>query len=143
MKNSIYMKNFLISLHKKLKAPADANLLPQNINIGDYSEIKSFIDFDERVTAPLHGYKNALDYWTQCSSKQYLNNIKIPTLIINAKNDTFLGSKCYPYDIARKSKYVSLETPQSGGHVGFVTFNKENLYWSEKRAFEFLKEVMS
>jgi len=134
--NVIYMKRFLKLLHKKIQAKM--RLFPGQINDHAYQRIKNFRDYDNRYTAPLHGFKNAEDYWTACSSQQFIPAIKIPTLIVNALNDPFLAGGCYPRKEAAQSRWVSLETPKSGGHAGFIAFNKNHLYWSEKRAVEFL-----
>jgi predicted alpha/beta-fold hydrolase len=135
-KNIIYMKRFLVLLHKKIQAKMA--LFPEQINDRGYHLVKNFRGYDNRYTAPLHGFKNAEDYWAKCSSQQFITSIKIPTLIVNALNDPFLASGCYPAEEASKSAYVYLETPKSGGHMGFIDFNKNNLYWSEKRTVEFL-----
>jgi uncharacterized protein len=66
--------------------------------------------------------------------------VKIPTLIVNAMDDPFLAGGCYPVSAASNSGQVYLEMPKSGGHVGFVLFNKERSYWSEERAMEFLRQ---
>ncbi len=100
--------------------------------------LKTFKHFADRYTAPIHGFKDALDYWAKCSSKQFIPNIRIPTLIVNAKNDPFLTESCFPIDDVSMNENVHMEMPQSGGHVGFVSFNKEKTYWSEKRAMQFL-----
>ncbi len=112
--------------------------MPELIDDKGYNEIKDFKGFDDRYTAPIHGFKDAYDYWEKCSSKPYIPCIKTPTLIINAVNDPFLSESCYPFNEVRSNKQVILETPQSGGHVGFISFNRHKVYWSEKRAVEFL-----
>jgi predicted alpha/beta-fold hydrolase len=136
LKNKIYMKRFLRMFHEKIKAKMV--FMPEQINDKAYNSIKNFKDFDDRYTAPIHGFENALEYWKQCSSKQFIPNIKIPTLIINAKNDPFLSNSCYPIKESRSNKNITLLMPESGGHVGFLLFNKEKIYWSEKRTVEFL-----
>ncbi|MDP7530634.1 MAG: alpha/beta fold hydrolase [Candidatus Scalindua sp.] len=135
--NKIYMRQFLITLHQKIRAKME--LMPGLINDDDYHLIKNFKDYDDRYTAPLHGFKNAEDYWSKCSSNQFISEIKVPTLIVNALNDPFIADGCYPVKEARNSKYVYLEMPKSGGHVGFIQFKKDRSYWSEERAIEFLK----
>ena len=84
--------------------------------------------------------KNARDYWGKCSSKQFIPNIKVPTLIVNAKNDPFLPDESYPVKEAEQNPYVSLLMPDSGGHVGFLSFNRDKMYWSEKQAIAFLND---
>ena len=134
--NSLYMRRFLKSLHVKVKAKMV--LFPDNINDKDYHQIKNFQHFDDRYTAPIHGFKDAEDYWDRCSSNQFISKIKIPTLIINAANDPFLSEECFPVNETEQSKFVNLEIARAGGHVGFVSFKNEGSYWSEKRAEDFL-----
>jgi len=133
--NIIYMKRFLRMFHEKIKAKMA--FMPDKINDNDYKEIKNFKQFDDRYTAPIHGFKNALDYWGKCNSLQFIKNIEIPTLIINAKNDPFLSDSCYPIKESDNNKNIALEMPESGGHVGFIAFNNEKIYWSEKRTLDF------
>ncbi len=135
-RNKIYIKRFLLMLHKKVKAKME--IMPDKINDTGYNKIKNFKHFDDRYTAPIHGFKDAEDYWARCSSKPLIPKIEIPVLMINAKNDPFLPSMCYPVEEAKKNKNVILKMPDSGGHVGFIEFNKERLYWSEKIAAEYL-----
>jgi len=134
--NTIYMKRFLNLLHQKIKAKM--KIMPDKINDHNYDRIKNFRQFDDRYTAPIHGFVNAEDYWQKCSSKQFIPQINIPTLIVNAKNDPFLSESCYPIEEASMNANVTLEIPDHGGHVGFVLFNKEKMFWSEKRAIHFL-----
>jgi len=112
--------------------------MPGMIDDNGYEKIKDFKAFDDRYTAPVHGFKNAVDYWKKCSSKPFIPNITVPTLIMNAANDPFLPKACYPVTEAESNKQVKLCIPKSGGHVGFISFNKQNIYWSEKQAVKFL-----
>jgi uncharacterized protein len=135
-KNAFYMRQFLRSLHEKIRAKMA--LMPDVINDDGFERIRNFKDFDDRYTAPIHGFKDAEDYWARCSSGPLLPRIAIPTLIVNALDDPFLANGCYPVVQAENSGQVSLEMPSSGGHVGFVEFNRDGSYWSERRALEFL-----
>lgn len=136
-KNKIYMRRFLKTLHQKIRAKMQIML--DQINDNDYHLIKNFKEYDDRYTAPLHGFNNAEDYWKKCSSNQFIPEIRIPTLIVNARNDPFISDGCYPVKEVSNSKYVYLEIPRSGGHVGFIQFKRDKSYWSEERAVEFLK----
>jgi len=139
VKNYIYMKQFLVSLHEKIKLKMEQ--MPGVINDDGYERIRDFRDFDDRYTAPINGFKDAEDYWFKCSSGRFLHAITVPTLLVNALDDPFLAPSCYPLAQAEQSKYVHLEMPQSGGHVGFVQFNGDGSYWSENRAVEFLGQT--
>jgi predicted alpha/beta-fold hydrolase len=92
----------------------------------------------EHTHEPLHGFASAEDYWKKSSSKPLMASITVPTLLVNALDDPFLASPCYPYREAQDNPHLFLETPKTGGHVGFVTFNRQGEYWSEYRAVEFL-----
>ncbi len=139
--NYIYRKRFLLKLREKVRIKM--KLMPGQINDYHYASIKSLADFDDRYTAPLHGYKDAEDYYSKCSSKQFIPDIAVPTLIVNAQNDPFLPQACYPIVEAEANPHVSLEIPEHGGHVGFVQLNSENEYWSETRAAVFLEDLLA
>ncbi len=134
--NSIFMKRFLKMLKEKLEKKQ--KLYPEIISLEGYEKVKTFKDFDDRYTAPLHGFKDANHYWQTCSSGQYLENIRVPALLVNAKDDPFLGERCYPSNI--KNSNLTIEYPRYGGHVGFVLKREDGLYWSDLRAIEFFKE---
>jgi uncharacterized protein len=135
--NALYMKRFLRMLHQKVRDKME--LLPGEIDDADFHLMRTFKDFDERYTAPLHGFESAEDYWRRSSSRPLLRRIAIPSLLVNALNDPFLGPECYPREEARLSDRFFLETPASGGHVGFVSCNHDGEYWSERRAADFLE----
>jgi uncharacterized protein len=134
----IYLNNFLRSL--KSKIILKNRLIPGALNIESIDKIRTFHDFDGQFTGPIHGFKDAHDYYSKSSSIRFLPNIKIPALIINAGNDPFLPPQCYPVEIARHHPFVFLEIPQSGGHVGFFQNKTNGIYWSEQRALEFILE---
>ena len=138
-RNCIYMKQFLVSLHGKIRKKME--LLPGEINDRDFGRIRNFKDFDDRYTAPIHGFRNAEDYWEKCSSRQFIPSITVPTLIVNSVDDPLLVDGCYPVLEAERNRHVHLEMPRSGGHVGFVQFNHKGAYWSEQRAMEFLAQA--
>lgn len=136
--NKFYMKRFLVMLHEKIKAKMA--VMPGEIDDKGFENIKDFKDFDDRYTAPINGFKNAFDYWEKCSCKQFIKDIRIPALIVNAKDDPCISDSCSPVKEAAENPRVVLEMPESGGHVGFIELNKNNLFWSEKRAVKFFEQ---
>ena len=132
-KNWIYRWSFLKDLRAKYKTKLAH--YPDNLTLENYHKIKSLRLFDEYYTAPAHGFENAMDYYTKSSSKQFLNNIQVPTLLLNAKDDSFLNEGCYPKEIAKNHNYLYLEMPEEGGHVGFITGKK--MTFNEKRTLAF------
>jgi len=133
-KCAVYEKRFLYSMMKKIKLKEA--ILPPDIS-RDYTLTKNLLDFDNRYTAPLGGFKDAADYYEKCSSKRYIAGTAIPTLILNAKDDPILGPECFPWQEAEASGNLFLEVPDKGGHVGFITFNSDGEYWDETRTAEF------
>lgn len=132
--NFIYSKRFLRSL--KIKAMQKKDFLPNEISNESIKKIHSLKDFDDKFTAPIHGFKDAFDYYNKCSCKQFLKNIKIPTLILNALDDPFLTKESFPIEEVKENNNLMLITPKHGGHVGFSSFT--NHYWSEKKVLEFM-----
>ncbi len=109
--------------------------------LGDLSGIRSFWQYDDRVVAPLHGFKDVYDYYERSSSRQYLADIRVPTLLIQAEDDPFMTRAVLP-ERNELGPQVDLEIYSGGGHVGFVG-NHSRLkphYWLEKRVPAFLSK---
>jgi predicted alpha/beta-fold hydrolase len=135
LRNKHYAIKFL--QHLKLKLKPKLIQFPKDLSLSDFNSIKSLIDFDHVYTAKAHGFKDAFDYYDQASCLQFLPNIKVPSLIINALNDSFLSAECYPVKEAKQNPNLYLEMPKYGGHVGFI--QKNNVYYNEQRALNFVK----
>ena len=136
--NRIYMNHFLRDLRRKIRAKAAE--FPGAVPTAELKRMRTFREFDGTYTAPLNGFLSAEDYWAKASSKPSLIGISVPTLMISALNDPFLGPECYPTDIAKPHPLLYLETPSSGGHLGFLSLHTE--YWPERRALEFLIQTV-
>ncbi|SFH29211.1 YheT family hydrolase [Pontibacter chinhatensis] len=134
--SKIYTQRFLKTLGEKLEQKRQ--MYPGEVDLSEYSILWSFPEFDDRYTAPIHGFKSADEYYARASSKQFLKNIRIPTLLVNAKNDPFLSQGCYPVQEAEDNPYFYLEMPDEGGHVGFAENFRKNRYYSEERALQFI-----
>jgi len=135
LKNKAFAIRFLKHLTDKIKLKTIQ--FPERISVTDINSIKTLRDFDEVYTSKAHGFLDALDYYEKSSSLQFLKNIEVPTLLINALNDSFLSSECFPVKEAKNNPNLHLEMPSFGGHVGFI--QKNNVYYNEKRALEFVK----
>lgn len=133
--NWVYSRRFLRSLRKKV---LEKSKIMHELDASGLKKVRTLYAFDDLFTGPIHGFKSALDYYTQSSSIRVVNNIQTPTLIVNAKNDPFLSSECYPNNLLKNHPQVTFESPERGGHVGFAQFTKNGLYWSEERVLEFL-----
>ena len=112
----VYTAHFLLTL--KAKALRKAARFPGVLDAKAIAAATTFREFDKLVTALLHGFRDAEDYWLRVSSRPLLKSIAVPTLVINAKNDPFLPAWALP-GAAEVSPVVTLEQPDSGGHVAF------------------------
>ena len=115
---AVYTRNFLRTL--KAKSLAKLERFPGLFDRAAAMQATTLRAFDDAVTAPLHGFRNAEDYWLRSSSKPWLMHIRVPTLVLNALDDPFLPAWALPKD-DEVSNAVCLHFPAQGGHVGFVS----------------------
>ena len=124
--NKIYMKRFLYRFRKKLKQKRKS--FPHDIDLRGFRKIKNFQQYDGRYTAPSFGFRSAEAYWQESSSRSFIPNIKISTLILSARDDPFLGDESY---VQIDNPCVETLYSEFGGHMGFVSFEEDGQYWSE------------
>lgn len=133
--SKMYTRNFMSTLIVKSRAKLARFDMPYTEQ--QLAQVKDFHQFDEWVTAPVHGFRSAQDYWQRSSCKQYMRGITRPTLILNAINDPFLppSSLAKPDEV---SASVLLEYPEHGGHCGFLSGPMPGqLDWLPQRAVHF------
>lgn len=135
----LYQRHLINSLENKLRDKYKNKTAP--IDLDKLHEWTDFYSFDHNVTAPIHGFESADDYYTKSSSKQYLKKITTPTLILHSKDDPFMSEKVIPTE-AELSDSVTLELTEHGGHVGFVYGNNpfDAKYWVENKLGEFFNK---
>ncbi len=134
----LYTRDFLRTMRRKVLAKISLHGLEVDARL--VRAARTFREFDNLYTAPIHGFKDAEDYWTQSSSKSWLKHIRVPTLVINARNDPFFPADALPRR-EEVSESVTLEYPESGGHVGFVSGNfPGHLGWLPRRILRFFFE---
>ena len=135
--NRVYTRHFLRPL--KRKSLAKLALFPGLYDAETVRRATNLRQFDDAVTAPLHGFRDANDYWTRASSRPDLERIAIPTLIVHADNDPFLPGAYLP-DPARLPAPVRLEITRGGGHAGFACGPwPGNLDWLPQRLTAFFR----
>lgn len=135
--NRIYTEYFLRTMRRAAQLKAQRH--PGKFDVERALRARNLYEFDDAYTAPLHGFQNADDYWKRASSKPLLAHIAVPTLVLNAQNDPFLPRKSLPQkrDV---SPMVTLEQPEHGGHVGFVTGRfPGRLDWLAERVFSYFR----
>jgi len=135
--NQIYAWHFLDTL--KPKGRVMARRFPGLLDETRLRHVRTMYDFDDVVTAPLHGFTGTADYWRRASSKPWLPHVAVPTLVLNAKNDPFIppSSLPGPADVSRE---VVLEQPAEGGHAGFLEGSFPGRHtWLPRRLLQFLR----
>lgn len=138
----IYQWGLLRDLRKMIEKKFKHMPVPP-ISLDNLNTLRNFHQFDSHVTAPLHGFKDALDYYQKCSIRQYLKHITVPTLILHALDDP-LFVKNIMFEDHELSSHLTLELAECGGHVGFIAGNIPFWpeYWLEKRIPEFFNEIL-
>ena len=135
-KNWIYLQQFLLSL--KPKALNKAKRFPGSFDLKKTLKARTFREFDSAYTGPINGFEDCFDYWEKASCLPLLKNITIPTLLINAKDDTFLAPECFPYEVAQQNPHFHLEITAKGGHLGFMSPDNKGYLWTEHRCWDFV-----
>jgi predicted alpha/beta-fold hydrolase len=128
----IYRNHLLARLRQSVVVKSAIH--PSPVALQRLRTLRSFHAFDNAITAPLHGFRDVDDYYQHSSSKQFLKHIKVPTLILQARDDPFLPGRALP-GADELSEQVTLELAQRGGHVGFVAGSHpcRPVYWLEQR----------
>ncbi len=139
LSNRIYRQRFIKTMGAKIQAKAKQ--FPNQLDLRAIHQLCTLEEFDGRFTAPIFGFRDASDYWTQASSLRYLPGIELPTLLLNARNDPFLTEASYPWAAAERSRWLTLEAPESGGHVGFLDLANGIQPWSERRILQWLYDL--
>lgn len=139
----VYTKYFLNSLKQKIRKKAEQ--YDHKYPIEEFSEISTLREFDDRVTAPVHGFSGAAEYYESCSSKYFVSAIRVPTLLIQAKNDQFQPSDTFPEKDAVTNQWIQPVFTERGGHVGFVEGSIPGRvnFWAEEQAAEFFKKNLA
>jgi predicted alpha/beta-fold hydrolase len=134
----IYTRHFLSTL--KPKSLAKLEVFPGLYDGARVRSVRTFREFDDLVTAPLHGFRDADDYWTCAAAAPWLEHIRVPTLVLNARNDPFLPERELLAATRKASASVMLEFPASGGHAGFLVGPFPGRHtWLPQRLFEFFR----
>ena len=137
--NKIYAHNFLITLKQKIHGKLTD--FPGLFDAHAVTACRTLYQFDNLVTAPLHGFHGTDDYWHRSSSKPWLKHIQVPTLIINARNDPFMPASALP-QATDVSTSVILDFPEQGGHAGFINGPfPGKLTWPPDRIIDFFRSI--
>ena len=134
----LYTKHFLSTL--KPKSLAKLEMFPGIYDASTVRKARTFREFDDVVTAPLHGFRDVDHYWSAAASAPYLERIRVPTLLLNARNDPFLPEHALLAATRKAAPCVLLEFPRTGGHAGFLAAPFPGRPWLPQRLMEFLQQ---
>jgi uncharacterized protein len=133
----LYTRHFLSSL--KPKSLAKLEVFPDLFDADKVRAARTFREFDNVVTAPLHGFRDTEHYWASAACGPYLEHIRVPTLVLNARNDPFLPEQELLAAAQKAAPCVVLEFPRTGGHAGFLTAPFPGRHdWLPRHLFAFL-----
>jgi uncharacterized protein len=139
---TIYRARFMRTL--KRKALEKVLVHPGILDEGRLRQARTLREFDDCVTAPLHGFSGASDYYERCSSGPHLGAIRKPTLLIISTDDPFIPERAIPFAQVAANPCLSLLATRGGGHVGFIEGNwRRRSFWAEKVALSFIDHSLS
>jgi predicted alpha/beta-fold hydrolase len=133
----IYSKLFLRAFRRRIRAKMKA--MPGLIDDLAFADIRTLEDYDIRYTVPHFGFASVPDLYRSVSSRYVIGNIALPTLLISAKDDPFMGAPSFPIEAAQAKPNLFLEMPDDGGHLGFISFPRREPWWMERRVVAFLR----
>ncbi len=137
----VYARYFLRTLKKK--ARAKAVLLDGRVDLGAMERSRTLRDFDDAVTAPLHGFRDADDYYRRSSSAAFVEDIRVPTLVLHSRDDPFLPETSIPRAALDANPFVTAALTPRGGHVGFLEGPPwQPRFWGDEEAARYLAEVL-
>lgn len=141
--NRLYEWNFMRSLRGRIRRKA--RLFPGLYDTRGLWRLWSIRAFDDRYTAPHHGFKDAADYYHQAAAMRVVDRIRVPTLIITAEDDPFIPVEPFRDPKVTGNPQITLRIPRYGGHCGFVEEARDGYdgYWAEQRIVEFVAERMA
>ena len=137
--NIIYNLRFVWSLKTRMRRKA--RLFPERYDASRLRGVWSIRKFDDVYTAPHPGFGNVANYYSRASSLQFISRITVPTLIVHAQDDPFIPFSSFKHPDIETNPNVALLTPEQGGHVGFISADREGeeRFWAEEMAVEFVK----
>lgn len=138
----IYARYFLRSLRRKVREKA--HLLRKDVSVERALASRTIRAFDDALTAPLHGFRDAADYYVRCSSAGWLSSIRVPTLLLHARDDPLQPLRTGPPPEVRTNPLLTASVPDRGGHVGFVHGPPwAPRFWAEDAAAGFLAAALA
>ena len=139
-RNFVYERRFLRQLSATLRRKSAA--MPGIFPEPNLAAVRSIWQFDESITAPAFGFEDASDYYRRCSSAAFLRDIRIPSLIIQARDDPFIPFDAYDVPSLRENPRLVFLSPQHGGHVAFLAKGRHR-FWAQIQAMRFFRAIQT
>jgi predicted alpha/beta-fold hydrolase len=134
-RNRIYERRFLSRMRARLLATG-------RYTLAELDGARTLYEIDDRITAPSFGFEGADHYYATQSSQNYLDRIRVPTLLIQAKDDVFIPFESYGHPAFASNPYLRLIATERGGHLGFLS-RRGARFWVDEVAIDFLKGVLA
>ena len=138
--NYLYQRHFVKGLMARYQRKAE--LFPERYSLNGFGAIRTVREFDDAITAPQFGYKDAEDYYEHAGAKSVIGRVNVPTLLITAKDDPFVPYAAFVRTDVEKNARVKFVTPERGGHCGFISrWEGAERFWAEERVVEFVGKL--
>jgi predicted alpha/beta-fold hydrolase len=138
----LYSRYFMRSLQAKVRAKGEA--LASRIDVAATLRARTLREFDDAATAPLHGYRDADEYYSSCSSAGFIEGIRTPTLVLHSLDDPFLPAAAIPMGALEANRALTTVLTDKGGHVGFLEGSPRSpRLWGEEEASRFLQAALT
>ncbi len=137
-RNLVYELRFLRQLRAAVRRKR--SVMPGAIPGSNPEQVRSIWEFDEAVTAPAFGFRDAADYYRNCSAAHFLHAVRIPTLVIQARDDPFVPFEAFDLPAFRSNDSLRLLSPRHGGHVAFLAKGPER-FWAQREAVRFFQAL--
>lgn len=136
----VYQNHLLTALKAMVRRKHAHTPLPAPADVQRALAARDFFEFDDAFTAPLNGYADAADYYARAACGAFLPRIRVPALLLHARDDPFMTPRVVP-GAESMSAALTLELSERGGHVGFVSADARGgaVYWAEQRLFDWLE----
>jgi hypothetical protein len=136
--NFLYSRRFLRHLRQRIRVKE--KLTPGLFQLSDLDRVKNIHDFDDRFTAPAFGFGTADNYYATQSSSQFLDRIRVPTLIIQAQDDPMVPFEIFQHPAFSRNPHLRLLAPKQGGHLGFLSKTKPR-FWLDEVLLDWMEQV--
>ena len=127
--NRIYEWRFIGRLKQRIRKRAEAHDVVYPVD--QLEKIRTVYEFDDKITAPYFGFGTADNYYATQSSNQFLGGIRVPTLIVQAKDDPLIPFSIFDTSAIRENQHIELLAVQHGGHLGFLS-NSAPRFWVDR-----------